>query len=33
MAAKYKIEKFNGNNFLSWKMKIKVVLRKIITWQ
>ena len=28
MAAKYKIEKFNGNNFSLWKMKIKVVLRK-----
>ena len=28
MAAKYKIEKFNGNNFSLWKMKMKVVLRK-----
>ena len=28
MAAKYEIEKFNGNNFLLWKMKIKVIMRK-----
>ncbi|KAH9672314.1 hypothetical protein KPL70_017673 [Citrus sinensis] len=28
MAAKYEIEKFNGNNFSLWKMKIKAVLRK-----
>ena len=28
MAAKYEIEKFNGNNFSLWKMKIKVVFRK-----
>ena len=28
MAVKYEIEKFNGNNFSLWKMKIKVVLRK-----
>ena len=28
MAVKYNIEKFNGNNFSLWKMKIKVVLRK-----
>ena len=28
MAAKYKIEKFNGNNFSLRKMKMKTVLRK-----
>ena len=28
MGANYEIEKFNRNNFLLWKMKIKVVLRK-----
>ncbi|KAH9655438.1 Pathogenesis-related protein 1 [Citrus sinensis] len=28
MAAKYEIEKFNGNNFSLWKINIKVVLRK-----
>ena len=28
MATKYGIEKFNGNNFSLWKMKMKVVLRK-----
>ena len=28
MAAKYEIEKFNGNNFSLWKMKMKSVLRK-----
>ena len=28
MAAKYEIEKFNGNNFSLWKMKMKAVLRK-----
>ena len=28
MAAKYEIEKFNGNYFSLWKIKIKVVLRK-----
>ena len=28
MATKYEIEKFNGNNFSLWKMRIKVVLRK-----
>ena len=28
MAEKYKIEKFNINNFSSLKMKMKVVLRK-----
>lgn len=27
MAAKFDIEKFNGNNFSLWKMKIKAVLR------
>ena len=25
---KYEIEKFNGNNFSLWKMKIKAILRK-----
>ena len=28
MAAKYEIEKFNGNNFSLWKKKMKVILRK-----
>ena len=28
MVTKYEIKKFNGNNFLLWKMKIKAVLRK-----
>ena len=28
MVAKYEIEKFNGNNFSLWKMKMKAVLRK-----
>ena len=28
MATKNEIEKFNGNNFLLWKMRIKTVLRK-----
>ncbi|KAH9714593.1 hypothetical protein KPL71_020713 [Citrus sinensis] len=28
MATKYEIEKFNGNNFSLWKMKMKAVLRK-----
>ncbi|KAH9669265.1 hypothetical protein KPL70_021724 [Citrus sinensis] len=28
MTAKYEIEKFNGNNFSLWKMKMKAVLRK-----
>ena len=28
MAAKYEIEKFNGNNFSLWKIKIKAILRK-----
>ena len=28
MATKYEIEKFNGNNFSLWKMRIKAVLRK-----
>ena len=28
MVTKYDIEKFNGNNFLLWKMRIKAVLRK-----
>ena len=28
MAAKYETEKFNGNNFSLWKIKMKVVLRK-----
>ena len=28
MATKYKIKKFNGNNFSLWKMRIKVILRK-----
>ena len=26
--AKYKIEKFNGNNFSLWKMKMWTILRK-----
>lgn len=28
MTVKYKIEKFNGNNFSSWKMKMKTILKK-----
>ncbi|GJS99977.1 hypothetical protein Tco_0821147, partial [Tanacetum coccineum] len=28
MAAKFEIEKFNGNNFSLWKLKMKVILRK-----
>ena len=28
MAAKYKIEKFNGINFSLWKMKMRAILRK-----
>ena len=28
MAAKYEIERFNGNNFSLWKMKMKAILRK-----
>ncbi|GJX23727.1 retrovirus-related pol polyprotein from transposon TNT 1-94 [Tanacetum coccineum] len=28
MAAKYEIEKFNGNNFSLWKLKMKAILRK-----
>ena len=28
MATKYEIEKFNGNNFSLWKMKLKAILRK-----
>jgi len=28
MAAKFEIEKFNGNNFSLWKLKIKAILRK-----
>nr|GEU66928.1 retrotransposon protein, putative, Ty1-copia subclass [Tanacetum cinerariifolium] len=28
MAAKYEIEKFNENNFLLWKLKMKAILRK-----
>ncbi|GKC44834.1 hypothetical protein Tco_1062556 [Tanacetum coccineum] len=28
MAAKFEIEKFNGNNFLLWKLKMKAILRK-----
>ena len=28
MATKYEIEKFKGNNFSLWKMRIKAVLRK-----
>ena len=28
MAEKYEIEKFNGNNFSLWKMKMKAILRK-----
>nr|GEY10698.1 retrovirus-related Pol polyprotein from transposon TNT 1-94 [Tanacetum cinerariifolium] len=28
MAAKYEIEKFNGNNFSLWKLKMKTILRK-----
>ncbi|KAL5846244.1 hypothetical protein ACOSQ3_009768 [Xanthoceras sorbifolium] len=28
MAAKFEIKKFNGSNFLLWKLKIKAILRK-----
>nr|KYP42748.1 Retrovirus-related Pol polyprotein from transposon TNT 1-94 [Cajanus cajan] len=28
MAAKFEIEKFNGNNFSLWKLKIRAILRK-----
>ena len=28
MAAKYEIKKFNENNFLLWKIKMKTILRK-----
>ena len=28
MAAKYEIEKFNGNNFSMWKLKMKAILMK-----
>ena len=28
MTAKYEIEKFNGNNFSLWKMKMMAILRK-----
>nr|GEV98807.1 Gag-Pol polyprotein [Tanacetum cinerariifolium] len=28
MAAKFEIEKFSGNNFSSWKLKMKAILRK-----
>ncbi|GKA25381.1 retrovirus-related pol polyprotein from transposon TNT 1-94 [Tanacetum coccineum] len=28
MAAKFEIEKFNGNNFSLWKLKMKAILRK-----
>ncbi|GJY03409.1 retrovirus-related pol polyprotein from transposon TNT 1-94 [Tanacetum coccineum] len=28
MATKFEIEKFNGNNFSLWKLKMKVILRK-----
>ncbi|KAA0036781.1 hypothetical protein E5676_scaffold110G001390 [Cucumis melo var. makuwa] len=28
MAAKFEIEKFNETNFLLWKLKMKVILRK-----
>ncbi|GKD09664.1 gag-pol polyprotein [Tanacetum coccineum] len=28
MAVKFKIEKFNGNNFSLWKLKMKAILRK-----
>ena len=28
MATKFEIEKFNGNNFSLWKLKIKAILRK-----
>ncbi|GKC09975.1 retrovirus-related pol polyprotein from transposon TNT 1-94 [Tanacetum coccineum] len=28
MATKFKIEKFNGNNFLLWKLKMKAIIRK-----
>ncbi|GKC03421.1 hypothetical protein Tco_0995031 [Tanacetum coccineum] len=29
MTAKFEIEKFNGNNFLLWKLKMKVILTKV----
>lgn len=28
MTTKYEIEKFNGNNFSLWKLKMKAILRK-----
>lgn len=28
MTTNFEIEKFNGNNFSLWKMKIKAILRK-----
>ncbi|KOM55676.1 hypothetical protein LR48_Vigan10g156800 [Vigna angularis] len=28
MTAKFEIEKFNGNNFSLWKLKIRAILRK-----
>ena len=28
MATKFEIEKFNGNNYSLWKLKIKAILRK-----
>ena len=28
MAAKFEIEKFNGNNFSLWKLKMRAILRK-----
>jgi hypothetical protein len=28
MATKFEIEKFNGNNFSLWKLKMKAILRK-----
>jgi len=28
MSEKYEIERFNGNNFSLWKVKMKIILRK-----
>jgi len=28
MTTKYEVKKFNENNFLLWKLKIKIILRK-----
>lgn len=28
MTTKYEVEKFNGNNFSLWKMRMKAILRK-----